>query len=92
MKAANVKEHNYFNLFNRQIDKINYIIFLLSKFFMYLDIHFTHRREKSLNRLAFDLLKNEFIIDLKDNLCEALSYYFKEIEIQESDENYQKHN
>ena len=53
MKATDVKDQNYFNLFQRQIDKINYIIFILNNTFTHLD-QFHTRNKKSLIELSFD--------------------------------------
>jgi hypothetical protein len=87
-----IKDQDYINVFSRQIDKLNYVICLLTKLFMYLDQHFTVRNKKykSLNELAFNLYKNEFFITLKGSLYKALSYYFKEIENRDNKENITK--
>jgi hypothetical protein len=59
--------------------------------FSYLDKFYLKSREKlSLDELSFNLYKKEFFIPLKENLYEALTHYFKEIENLDNDENVAK--
>ena len=88
IKNSNVKDVDYINLIIQQTDKIYHIILLLSRLFSYLDRFYTTAKHKlSLNKLSFELFKNEFFIPIKDNLYNVLSNYFIELEKLDNDEN-----
>ena len=87
----NTTNIDFIILFNQQVDKIKYILFLLSKLFMYLDRFYTKSKSiLSLNEKAFNAYINEFFIPLKDNLSTALTNFFLEINDKDSDQNGQQ--
>ena len=67
----NAKESEYLNLFSKQIKKINYIIFHLSRGFGCLDRCYN----ESLIVKSFKIYKNKFLIPCKDNLFKTLINY-----------------
>ena len=75
----NAQDSELFNLFNKQINKINYIVYNLYKGFIYLDRFFTEARCLTpLNIKAFNKFKNNFLIPCQDNLSKALINYLKD--------------
>ena len=83
-KSINILNKNpqidFINSFCMQLDKINFVIYILYKGFMYLDRFYTPG--KILIRLvqkSFKIFKNEFFLPLKGNLFKALTNYFIEI-------------
>jgi len=75
----NAQNSEFLNLFNKQIKKINYIIYNLNKGFNYLDRFYMPDKNKiSLNAHSFNILENNFLELCKDNLSKILLNYFKD--------------
>jgi len=75
----NAQESEFFNLFNKEINRIKYIIFHLNRGFIYLDrFHLIARTLGSLNIKSFNMFKNNFLIPCKDNLFKSLMNYLKD--------------
>ena len=86
LKTAAV--NNLFNLLFRQINKINYIIFVLNKTFTYLERFYTKAKNKiPLNKKSFDLFKSSFFTPLQKDIFNALTELFKEIYEKDNEEN-----
>ena len=68
---------DFFNLLYKQINKLNFIIFIINRAFSYLDKFFTKaNRFVSLNINLFDLYKYFFFTPLQENIYNALKYFF----------------
>ena len=77
-------------LFNKQIDRIKYIFFFVNKVFMCLDKYYIKQKNlPSLKEQSFNLYINDFFIPLKDILFMSLTFFFKEIENKDSEQNQQ---
>ena len=87
-KASNI---DFINLFNKQIDKIKLLLYKLSNsIFIYLErFYIKTNKLPSLFEKSYNLYINEFIILIKDNLFMALTDFFKEINIKDSEQNQQ---
>ena len=72
----NAKESDFLNVFNKQINKINFIIFHLYRGFSYLERFYTHSQNKDpLIEKSFKIFKNRFLVLCQENLFKALINY-----------------
>ena len=72
----NVQESEFLDLFIKQINKINYILYFLNRTFIYLDRYYEKSKNFSpINAKSFEIFKNNFLIPCKDNLFKALINY-----------------
>ena len=86
-----VPKEGYINLLYEEINKIEYIIFLLNKLFTYLDRYYSKANSRQcLNKRSFDLYKNKFFNTLKKDIFHALTNYFKEFDKIDNEENEKK--
>ena len=70
------KESEFLNIFNKQINKINYMIFYLYRGFAFLDRFYTlTKNNEPLIEKSFKIFKNRFLVPYQDNLCKALINY-----------------
>ena len=75
----NSQESEFFNLFNKQINKIKYIIFHLNRGYTYLDRFYTKAKNLApLNIQSFKIFKNKFLVPCQDNLSKAVLNYLKD--------------
>ena len=85
------KESEYLNLFNKQIKKINYIIYYLNKAFIYLGRSYIPIKSKdSLIEQTFKIFKNKFLVPVQDNLFRVLINYLLNNNNLENEENSSK--
>ena len=85
----NAQESDYLNLYNNQINKINYIIFHLNRGFLYLDRSYNPILSQPISEplsvsikdrepiilQSLKIFKNKFLVPCKDNLFKALINY-----------------
>ena len=87
----NVQESEFLDLFIKQINKINYILYFLNRTFIYLDRYYVKLQNLSpINTKSFEIFKNNFLIPCKDDLFKALINNFLDNNNLENEENSSK--
>ena len=87
----NAQNSEFLNLFDKQIKKINFIIYNLNKGFSYLDRFYIPAKSiQSLSAKSFNILENKFLECCQDNLSKGLLNYLKDNNNLENEKNIMK--
>ena len=86
----NAQESEFLNIFIKQINKNNYILYFLYRAFNYMDRYIEDKNLASISTQSFRILKDDFLIPYQDKLSKALTNYFLNNNNLENEENSSK--
>ena len=86
----NAQESEFLNIFIKQINKTNYILYFLYRAFDYVDRNINNTNLAPISTQSFRILKDLFLIHCQDKLSKALTNYFLDNNNLENEENSSK--
>jgi len=86
----NAQESEFLNIFIKQINKTNYILYFLYRAFDYVDRNINNTNLAPISTQSFRILKDLFLIPCQDKLSKALTNYFLDNNNLENEENSSK--